>query len=494
MIRRVILPVWVLAILLSGCKGEARGAARPGDYRGDVLVAPLAEPDFTLTATDGRPYHFKQETDGAVALLFFGYTHCPDVCPATVGTLGVAMQDYGSGARSVFVTVDPERDTPTWLQQYDQYLPSGFTTLTGTADEIRATADAWGVKYARVETGDPTAYSMSHTADVYLVDSDGELRADLPFGTDAPTIAAVMRLVASTTPAPGTSAGASPPASASGGASALVLEPEIISSSVWAGDPVPIILSITGPGGRVDDTSAQVTVQLESADGAAVGPAVTAVAVQPPGVADVSFVATLDIPSPGAWRFGITALTGALPLSGSTGLVTALDQGATPALGGAAPAIHTTTLADVGGSMLAVTTDPIPDRRLYTTSTSDALAGHDPFVLVLDSSRFRVTSACGRALIMAKYLVDRWPDVTFIHQEPFQYSIVTDTAVLDGTLSDPTLTDVASGMGLGSGPWDAVSMPWIFIVDGNGIVRAKYQGVVGTDDVDVIVSLIEQGG
>jgi hypothetical protein len=255
-----------------------------------------------------------------------------------------------------------------------------------------------------------------------------------------------------------------------------------------------VILALFGPGGRLNDTSARVTVQLTTADGAPVGGTVAAVAVRPPGLDDVSWVATLDIPSPRAWRLNVTAQAGALPLTGSTGLVTALEQGATPALGSPAPSIHTPTLDDVGGDARAVTTDPIPDRRLSARSTTDALSDHVPFVLVLDSTRFRVTPACGRALVMARYLLDRWPQVTFIHHEPFRYSIVTDTPVLDGTLVDPPLTDVAAAWGLGSAPWDAVSMPWIFIVDGDGIVRAKYQGIVGSEDVDVIVSLIAQGG
>ena len=276
--------------------------------------------------------------------------------------------------------------------------------------------------------------------------------------------------------------------------SALELRPEIVSSSVWAGGRSPVILALFGPGGRVDDTSAQVIVQLEDADGTPVGGAVPAVAVKPPGLDDVSFVASVAIPSPGAWRFGVSAQTGALPLIGSTGLVTALDQGATPAIGAGAPMIHTPTVDDAGGDIRVVTTDPIPDRRLYSRSTTDALAEHVPFVLVLDSNKFRVTSACGRALVMAKYLVDRWPEVTFIHHEPYRYSIVTDTAVLDGALTDPPLTEVATAWGLGTAPWEATSMPWVFIVDGNGIIRAKYQGVLGSEDADVMVALITQGG
>ena len=146
------------------------------------------------------------------------------------------------------------------------------------------------------------------------------------------------------------------------------------------------------------------------------------------------------------------------------------------------------------GDARQLTTDPIPDLRLYRRSTSDALASATPFVLVLDSAKFRVTTACGKALIMARYLQDRWADVAFIHHEPFRYSVVTDTPVLDGTLAEPQLTAVADAWGIGGEPWGPRSMPWVFVVDGHGVVRAKYQGVLGSDDVDVIVALIAQGG
>ena len=114
-------------------------------------------------------------------------------------------------------------------------------------------------------------------------------------------------------------------------------------------------------------------------------------------------------------------------------------------------------------------------------------------MLVVDSTRFRVSPACGRAIVMARYLLDRWTHVAFIHLEPYRYSVVTDTAVLQGTLDAPTLTDPAAAWGVGGAPWGARSMPWVFVVDGNGIVRATYQGVMGTDDIDVILALIADG-
>jgi hypothetical protein len=173
--------------------------------------------------------------------------------------------------------------------------------------------------------------------------------------------------------------------------------------------------------------------------------------------------------------------------------MTALDPGRTAALGEQAPAIHTPTLADVGGDSSTISTDPQPDPRLYATSTTDALAQHQPFVLVIDSYRFRVTSACGKALGMATYLLDRWTSVPFIHLEPFRYSIVSDTPVITGSLTDPQEVEAAAAWGVADQPWGPLSMPWVFVVDGNGVVQAKYQGVMGTDDIDVIVSMLTNG-
>src|SRR3989304_804597 len=90
-----------------------------------------------------------------------------------------------------------------------------------------------------------------------------------------------------------------------------------------------------------------------------------------------------------------------------------------------------------------------PALGLSRPSTADALAAHQPFVLVVDSVGFKVTPACGKALALAKYLVDRWPDVPFIHLEPYRYDIVTEEAVLQGSLTAPTLVDSDDDEGLG---------------------------------------------
>ena len=483
--------------------GASASAPAPGSPAATADLAAFAysstrdAPPISLTDPDGQPVTLASMR-GGIVLVFFGYTHCPDICPATIGTVHDAMTAYGPGVRALFVTIDPERDTTTWLKQYVAYMPAGFTPLTGSAQEIRATADAWGVRYARVETDIPGAYSMSHTADVFVVDGAGRLRAHFPFGTPAPAMTATLRAISDAAPVAIAPAVISPSASPPAVAPALDnLGVQVISSAVWAGGPSPVILALSGPAGRLDDTSVRPAVQLTTSDGTPVGSPVQAVPVRPAGLTDVSYVATLDIPSPGPWGLAVTATPGVAALRGTASL-TALDQGGSARIGSAAPTVRSPTIDDMtGGGMsgdaVQITTDPMPDLRLYRTSTGDALAQHLPFVLVLDSAKFRVTTACGKALTMARYLEDRWPTVTFIHVEPFRYSVVTDTPVLAGTLADPQLTDVAAAWGIGADPWGPRSMPWVFVVDSTGIVRAKYQGVMGTDDLDVIVALLTQG-
>lgn len=495
----VICAVLILLSMVRAMSGSGSGAgaasASPSPSASTVpssyLVEPVRDaPRLALTSQDARPFALT-DLRGSPAFVFFGYSHCPDVCPATIGTIGLAMEAVGSGPRAVFVTIDPSRDTVEWLAEYVRFLPAGFVGLTGTEAEIGTAATAWGVQYAKVETGVAADYAMSHTADVFLVDAAGNLRARFPFGTDAEAMATTYRaVVASPVAATSAEPSSTPVATASPAGS---LEVTVVSSSVWAGSAGPVILTLARDGALIDDPTLRPTVQLTTPDGDPVGAPITAVPVQPPGVSTVSYVATLPIPDPGAWWLSVDADLADGPASGTIA-VTALDQGETARIGEPAPTAHTPTLDDVGGVARAVTTDPAPDLRLSRRSTTDALADGQPFVLVIDSTKFRVSPACGRAIIMARYLLDRWPGVGFIHLEPYVYDVVTDTPLLRGSLDDPTLTDPASAWGIGGAPWGARSMPWVFVVDGHGIVRAAYQGVVGSDEVDVIVSLIEQGG
>ena len=489
---RGLLTAGLVALVLLGHAGGTAGTATatqgPAAFEyPEVRPAPVLE----LTDHEGNPFTLAS-LRGEPVMVFFGYTHCPDVCPTTVGIVNQALLTTGEGPRAVFVSIDPERDDVAAMAQYLRYLPKAYIGLSGTPEDVRRNADAWGVKYARIETNSANGYAMAHTADIFLVDGQGMLRAHFPFGTQADPIAATLQTLMAEAPA-GTaqpSSGAPTPGTATAAPVADDLTPLVVSSSIWSGGSSPVILTARDATGVALDGTVPVSVQVVSTDGATAMAQVPATAVRPEGTDETSFVAIVDIPSPGAWRLNVLAADGR---SGST-LIQALDPGSTAPLARPAPDVDTPTLDDVGGVVRAVTTQPNPDLRFSRTSTADSLAAGRPYVLIVDSSRFRVSPACGRALVMTRYLLDRWQDVTFIHLEPFEYQVITEEPVLNGTLEDPPLNRYSRAFGLGPEPWPGVRMPWIFVVDGQGIVRAKYTDVVGSADVDVILSLISGKG
>lgn len=109
-------------------------------------------------------------------LVFFGFTHCADICPATLGQLNQAMQQLGGEAarlQPVFVTLDPERDTPEHLARYLEFFDERLLGLTGTPEQIEQVAEAWGIYSRRVPTGD--SYMLDHSTTLFLLTPDGEL-------------------------------------------------------------------------------------------------------------------------------------------------------------------------------------------------------------------------------------------------------------------------------------------------------------------------------
>jgi cytochrome oxidase Cu insertion factor (SCO1/SenC/PrrC family) len=163
-------------------------SAPPGAGAGDLESPTPAPPLEGLLNPDGTPFSLAA-LSGSPTLVFFGYTHCPDICPATIGEIFGVFQAEPK-AQAVFVSVDPERDTTEFLAQWTAYFPTSFHAVTGTPGNIRRAADGYGVRYARVETSSRSGYTMSHTANVYLVDGQGQLRRTYPFGTPAAQMAA----------------------------------------------------------------------------------------------------------------------------------------------------------------------------------------------------------------------------------------------------------------------------------------------------------------
>jgi protein SCO1/2 len=169
-----------LAVMPAGCGGRTdsppvKVAGPTPDLHGTRLVSPFREPDLTLTGTSGRPVNLKDATQGKLTLVYFGYTHCPDVCPTTMADLAGALRQLAPAQRSriavVFVTTDPWRDTPKVIRSWLASFNPSFIGLTGDYTKIQMAARSLGIPLDRPTstTGD---YEVTHGAEV------------LPFGTD----------------------------------------------------------------------------------------------------------------------------------------------------------------------------------------------------------------------------------------------------------------------------------------------------------------------
>ncbi len=178
---------------LTACSRQSDGAgdrvASVTGLRATPLSEPLAKPTFVLSRTDGTAYDFTRETQGKVALLFFGYTNCPDVCPLHMANIAAVLAkmpwEQRDAIRVIFVTTDPERDTPvrlgTWLADFDH----AFVGLRGAADTIDAIQRSLGLVPASREPSADSAqeYLVGHAAQVIAFGRDNVARVVYPFGT-----------------------------------------------------------------------------------------------------------------------------------------------------------------------------------------------------------------------------------------------------------------------------------------------------------------------
>lgn len=156
---------------------------------------PLVGGPFQLVNQDGEATD-QTILDGKWSLVFFGFTWCPDFCPTTLAALDATRRQLGDRAdevQVVFITVDPERDTPQALKDYlsTDGFPEGVIGLTGTPEQVRAAASAYRVLYQKVGEGDD--YTMNHSLTVYLVGPDGRFRVPLTHDLGPEQAADVIR-------------------------------------------------------------------------------------------------------------------------------------------------------------------------------------------------------------------------------------------------------------------------------------------------------------
>ena len=165
---------------------------------GLLLLMGLASGVTAATRTDiGGPFQLTDQNGqrvtersfGVPALLYFGFMTCPAICPTDLAKMArisrQLQQQQGITVRPIFVTIDPERDTPSKLKEYVSYFASGFVGLTGSAQEITRITDAFHVYYKKVPSGDkPDQYMMDHSTILFLLDSQGRYLMHFGRGLD----------------------------------------------------------------------------------------------------------------------------------------------------------------------------------------------------------------------------------------------------------------------------------------------------------------------
>jgi protein SCO1/2 len=168
-----------LACVLAGCGRADEAAPKPAQpFKSiDITGADYAQA-LDLPDVDGKRRTLA-EFKGKVAVLFFGFTQCPDVCPTTMAELATVKKQLGADGALVvpiFVTVDPERDTAALLKAYVSNFGPDFVALRGTPDEIKSVARAFKIFYAKVPGKTESSYTIDHTARSYVYDKQGRLR------------------------------------------------------------------------------------------------------------------------------------------------------------------------------------------------------------------------------------------------------------------------------------------------------------------------------
>ncbi len=182
--------LWISAAgLFSACSPQG------AKFQGIDLTGAEYGRDLPLPDQHGKDRSIK-DFAGKVVVVFFGYTQCPDVCPTSMSELAEVKRSLGADGdrlQGVFVTVDPERDTPEMLAGYMASFDPTFIALRGTPEQLAAVAKDFKLYYKRIDGQTPTSYTMDHSAGSYVYDTKGRLRVYHRYGAGAQSLAADVR-------------------------------------------------------------------------------------------------------------------------------------------------------------------------------------------------------------------------------------------------------------------------------------------------------------
>ena len=177
--------------------GGVTSSSGPG-ASGTLFDPPPPAAGFTLTGEDGESVSLS-DFRGEVVALYFGYTHCPDVCPLTLGTYKAALErlpaEVSEQVNVLMISVDPERDTPEVLGRYMSLFNPDFTGLSGSLEDVDAVLDAWDIQIRRGTPDDIGAYVVDHPAASWIIDQQGRLRVKVAHMTGTDALAADLKSI-----------------------------------------------------------------------------------------------------------------------------------------------------------------------------------------------------------------------------------------------------------------------------------------------------------
>jgi protein SCO1 len=200
MTSRRLFTIFAVAALaaLAGCdKSPGAAAATDVKFQGVDITGAEYGQQLSLPDQNGTPRTLA-DFKGKVTVVFFGYTQCPDVCPTTMAELAQVKKSLGADGeriQGVFVTVDPDRDTPEVLKAYMASFDPSFVALRGTAEQTAAAAKEFKVFFAKVPGKTEGTYTVDHTAGSYVFDTDGKLRLFTRYGSGAPALTADLKVL-----------------------------------------------------------------------------------------------------------------------------------------------------------------------------------------------------------------------------------------------------------------------------------------------------------
>ena len=157
---------------------------RPYEYQGSIIEPPIKAGKIELIQQNGQIYRLSDKNE-KLALIFFGYTNCPDICPSTLTeyqNIYQGLKGKADQVKFIFITVDPERDTPQRLQDYIGFFNPNFIGLTSDRQTLEQVWKAYGVYQQKQDEGSAAGYLVDHSTRMYLVDSLGNLVITYPFG------------------------------------------------------------------------------------------------------------------------------------------------------------------------------------------------------------------------------------------------------------------------------------------------------------------------